>query len=296
MDQRLLQTFIQVANTGSITKTAEHQHITGTALLKQVNQLEEQVGVQLFLRTHRGVSLTKAGESFYNDAILLNSLIEGAIERAHLSLDDNKQLTIRLGSSLVTPASYFKQFWDQIASAAGACFNVVQTDASLLSANTLLANLGKTIDVLADIYDQQLLDQFQCQALKLADLPLKCGIAPQNPLAARNRLLKRDFISQRVYLYCLPQNPLQQQIKQRLTDAFPGVDIVEMPELSTEMFNMAINHGAIVITTDLWSQLNPFLVVKDLPVKLTVPYGLLYAKQPSTRVKRLLAIMRAVQP
>lgn len=257
--------------------------------------MEDQVGVRLFLRTHRGVSLTKAGESFYSDAILLNSLIENAIERAHLSLDDNNKLTIRLGSSLVTPIDYFKQVWEQISLNAEVCFNIVQTDASLLSANTLLANLGQTVDVLADIYDQQLLEQFRCQALKLSDLPLKCGIAPQNPLANKADLSRQDFLNQRVYLYSLPKNAFHQQIKHQLMDALPGADIIEMPELSTEMFNMAMNNAAIVITTDLWNHLNPFLVVKSLPVKLTIPYGLLYAEQPSTRVKQLLAIMRAVQ-
>ena len=63
-----LETFIRVAESGSFNKAAESGNITSTAVIKQMNLLEDEVGVKLFDRTHRGLKLTKAGESFLKDS------------------------------------------------------------------------------------------------------------------------------------------------------------------------------------------------------------------------------------
>ena len=42
--------------------------ITPTAVIKQINLLEHSLGVTLFERTHRGLTMTKAGVSLYKDA------------------------------------------------------------------------------------------------------------------------------------------------------------------------------------------------------------------------------------
>ena len=63
-----LTTFVQVADSGSFNKAAEALYISSTAVIKQINSLENNLGVQLFARTHRGLVVTAAGESLYQDA------------------------------------------------------------------------------------------------------------------------------------------------------------------------------------------------------------------------------------
>ena len=58
-----LDTFIRVADAGSFNKAAEQAFITPTAVIKQINLLETELDVQLFVRTHRGLKLTEAGKS-----------------------------------------------------------------------------------------------------------------------------------------------------------------------------------------------------------------------------------------
>ncbi len=60
-----LETFIRVADAGSFNKAAEESYITPTAVIKQLNLLEASLDVKLFKRTHRGLTLTKAGKSLY---------------------------------------------------------------------------------------------------------------------------------------------------------------------------------------------------------------------------------------
>ncbi len=62
-----LDTFLHVADAGSFNKAAEESYITPTAVIKQINLLEASLGVKLFERTHRGLILTKAGKSLYQE-------------------------------------------------------------------------------------------------------------------------------------------------------------------------------------------------------------------------------------
>jgi LysR family nitrogen assimilation transcriptional regulator len=61
MDTRRLRYFLEVAHTGSFTGAAERLRIAQPALSKQVGILENELGLQLFVRHGRGVTLTAAG-------------------------------------------------------------------------------------------------------------------------------------------------------------------------------------------------------------------------------------------
>lgn len=63
-----LETFIRVADAGSFNRAAEESFITPTAVIKQINSLESALEVKLFDRSHRGLTLTKAGRSMHQDA------------------------------------------------------------------------------------------------------------------------------------------------------------------------------------------------------------------------------------
>ena len=55
-----LETFLRVADAGSFNKAAEESYITPTAVIKQINLLEESLGVKLFDRSHRGAATHKS--------------------------------------------------------------------------------------------------------------------------------------------------------------------------------------------------------------------------------------------
>lgn len=57
----LYRVFYTVAKKGSLTKAAEELYISQPAVSQAVKQLENQLGVTLFRRTHRGVELSKEG-------------------------------------------------------------------------------------------------------------------------------------------------------------------------------------------------------------------------------------------
>lgn len=62
-DFKRLGYFVQVAELGSLTRTAERLRIAQPSLSRQMRILEEELGVTLFTRGHRGMKLTEAGET-----------------------------------------------------------------------------------------------------------------------------------------------------------------------------------------------------------------------------------------
>lgn len=81
MDLRHLRYFITVAEELNIGRAAARLHISQPPLTRQIQQLEEEMGVQLFIRTPKGVELTQAGEQLLEEARNIRALVEQAVER-----------------------------------------------------------------------------------------------------------------------------------------------------------------------------------------------------------------------
>ncbi|HTR10521.1 MAG TPA: LysR family transcriptional regulator [Paraburkholderia sp.] len=83
MELRHLRYFVAVAETGSLTVAAEQRLFTSQpSLSRQIRDLEDQVGVQLFSRSARGVELTAAGKAFLDHARLALAQVDAAAEAA----------------------------------------------------------------------------------------------------------------------------------------------------------------------------------------------------------------------
>jgi len=82
MDIRQLKYFIAVAEEQNFGRAAERLHRSQPPLTRQIQMLEEELGVLLFRRTAKGVELTQAGETLQRDAINILALVKQATERA----------------------------------------------------------------------------------------------------------------------------------------------------------------------------------------------------------------------
>lgn len=83
MELRHLRYFIAVAEEGSLTVAAERRlHTAQPSLSRQIRDLEHEVGVQLLMRSARGVELTEAGKVFLDHARLAIAQVETGREAA----------------------------------------------------------------------------------------------------------------------------------------------------------------------------------------------------------------------
>jgi DNA-binding transcriptional LysR family regulator len=68
MELYQLKTFVAIAREGSLTRAAERVFTSAPAVSAQLKALEDELGVKLFERTPRGMSLTEAGVSLLDEA------------------------------------------------------------------------------------------------------------------------------------------------------------------------------------------------------------------------------------
>ena len=68
MELRQLEHFVTTADFGSTRRAAETLYTSQSSVSKNISMLEEELGVTLFVRSNRGVSLTEAGREFYDQA------------------------------------------------------------------------------------------------------------------------------------------------------------------------------------------------------------------------------------
>ena len=84
-----LDTFVHAADAGSFSKAGEALFISPTAVMKQIDRLEEALEVRLFDRTPRGLMLTNAGKSYYQDAKYMIQYARDAQTRAKTAMQDD---------------------------------------------------------------------------------------------------------------------------------------------------------------------------------------------------------------
>lgn len=152
-----LDTFIQAADAGSFSKASEAMYISPTAVMKQINLLESALKVQLFHRTPRGLTLTDAGKSYYQDAKYMIQYAKDARLRAKNATQGSEPM-IRLGSSLMTPSQILMELWPRIREVLPEVrFEIVNFENTPENAREILKNLGQNIDIVAGIFDETML-------------------------------------------------------------------------------------------------------------------------------------------
>lgn len=112
MDIRVLQYFLAVAREESITKAAERLHMTQPPLSRQLKDLEEELGKQLFIRGSKKVTLTEDGILLRKRAEELVDLMEKT-KAEMASSSENISGDIHIGCGETEAISFLAQAaWD----------------------------------------------------------------------------------------------------------------------------------------------------------------------------------------
>jgi len=96
VDFRHLRAFIAVADESSVTKAADRLHISQPPLSRHIRQLEEELGLRLFVRHRHGVTLTEAGRQLLKEARALDAAASDFFAAARRVTRDGSH-TVRVG-------------------------------------------------------------------------------------------------------------------------------------------------------------------------------------------------------
>lgn len=291
-----LDTFLCVAEAGSFNKAAEKLYISPPAVIKQINLLEENLDLQLFVRTHRGLVLTKAGQSLYQDTKYIIQYCKDSVTRAKNAMQETENV-IRIGTSPMTPAQVLVDLWPKLqAYCPNIKFQLIPFDNTPENAREILGNLGQNIDVVAGIFDETMLNLRQCKGLEISREPICCAVSVHHRLAQKNSLTVQDLYGENLMLMRRDWSHYVDLLRDDLWKNHPQIHIVDFDFYDVAAFNQYENNNCVLMAVENWRYVHPLLKILPVDWGYTIPFGLLHSPNPSLAVAEFLrAVEKAVK-
>lgn len=286
-----LRSLVCVMDCGSFTKAAEKLFISPTAVMKQINALEEHLDLKLLKRTKRGVRPTEAGHSIYEDAQRLFEFSREAIARAH-HLAERLKATFRVGTSMLNPCKVFMDLWQNMSDDFPQyTLRIVPFEDDRIGILAELGALGKKFDFLVGACNSRAWLNL-CNFYSLGEYRLCCAVPRGHRLAEKKRLEVQNL-----YGECLMLGARGDGFSvDRVRDA-----LEKHPQISTEdtscfydidVFNVCEREKKVLLTLECWKEIHPSFITIPVDWEFTVPYGILYPLHPSKNVIDFLNILQ----
>lgn len=290
------QVFLRVAECGSFTRAARQLLVTPASVMKHINTLEGRLGVALFLRDKKGVTLTAAGRSLYKDGKRLAALARNAAARARQA-EQSEDVIIRVGSSLLNPSRVLTDLWAPLRNTHPQYkFSIVPYTDTKEERFAVVAALGDRFDLLVGSFDsKETLARANYLVLGYNRL---CVAVPQgHPLAKKEKLELQDLHGERLVKVRRGETERLDHFQDVIQLTHPQIIIQEADYYyDVDTFNACEQNGTLLLTLDAWADVHPSLVTLPVDWDYTVPYGILYAKEPADAITRFLQILHGMLP
>ncbi|MDE6678384.1 MAG: LysR family transcriptional regulator [Ruminococcus sp.] len=291
-----LETFIKVADCGSFNKASEELYISSPAVIKQINLLESSLNLRLFVRTHRGLIMTDAGKSLYHDAKYIIGYCNESVNRARNAMQKDEAV-IRIGTSPMTPGQFLMDMWASIHEICPDIkFQLIPFDNTPQNSVEILKNLGKNIDIVAGLFDDNFLKERKCSGLLLSYEPIRCAVSIYNELANKSELDVTDLYGRNLMIIHRGWNKCLDVMRDDLLRNHSEINIVDFNMFTLNAFNQCENSDNIMIAIDNWANVHPLLKVLPVDWNYCIPFGLLHSPEPSPDVRRFLRAVRQIKP
>lgn len=288
-----LETFVKVAQSGSFTKAAEELYLTPTAVMKQINALEKDLRVALFDRTNHGLHLTGAGEAFLSDARYLLEYLSRARERVREIYENENRKSIRIGTSVMTPAKFILDVWSEIQSRMTALkIELVPFDNNPVNSVEILRNLGQHIDVVAGLYDDRFLKERRCLAAHLYDKKIILAVPVAHALSAETIIASDKLKISKVLFIRRGWNRYIDDLRDQVEAK--GVKTEDFEMFNLAAYNRAVAENTPIITVEGWEDVHPLL--RPIPADWddTIPFGVFYSPTPTKLVKKFIDLLSSI--
>jgi DNA-binding transcriptional LysR family regulator len=290
-----LETFIHAADAGSFSKAADKLHVSPTAIIKQINILEADLGLKLFTRTYRGITLTEAGKSLYNDAKYIIQYSKDSVARAKDAAPGANDV-IRIGTSPLTSGQFLIDLWPKLHELCPETkFKLVPYENTPENAREIMKNLGRGIDIVAGYFDNDgYLDWRGCAALELSREPIRCAVPVSHRLAREEKLELNDLYGENLLFIKRGWNSHADRLRDDLLQNHRAINIVDFEFFNLSVFNHCENTNSVLMTVDHWKNVHPLLKILPVEWEHILPFGILHSPSPSQTVSRFLEAVQSV--
>lgn len=288
----VLETFIAVVKTGSFTKAAGSLFISSVSVMKQINNLENTLGLQLFNRSPRGVTLTAAGQVIYDAAIKMVDDAATAIDLAHNTARQDKKV-IRIATSLLRSAQPILNAWESLGDKKGDFeLQIIPFNDDPASLQTAVSGLGTSSDLIVGPVNANYLMNNDYAFFNLGDRQCNIMVPRDSDLANKKILTWDDLNGQSMILLRPHLSPQSDELRAEIVTHHPAIQIVNTDHFyDMSVFNRAANNKYLIKSLDIWHDVHPALI--DIPMKwnYTISYGILYASNVSAHVREFISLV-----
>ena len=295
MYNHLLDTFIAVTDCGSFNRAAGKLHITSTAVMKQMNTLEANLGLKLIERTPSGVYLTEAGARIYQDAKFLIEYSRRALEsaRAAARTGDN---TFRVGTSLLNPARPFMDLWYQVNQEfPDYKLHLVSFEDDHEGILSEIEKLGDKFDFLIGVCDSKAWLS-RCSFLPLGFYKKMIAVSREYRLASKKILKLSDLYGETLMMVKRGDSDLNDFLRNDLEMRHPQIRIEDTAQFyDLSVFNRCAETSNALLSLECWQDVHPGLVTLPVDWEYQIPYGLLYSPGAPEDVLRFVEAVKTLQ-
>ncbi|MGN1320934.1 MAG: LysR family transcriptional regulator [Acutalibacteraceae bacterium] len=288
MYNAMLDTFISVIDFGSFTKAAEHLYISPTAVMKQINSLENHLNLKLIERTPSGVKLTSAGKVIYRDAKFMIDYSKKSIDAANAATH-KYDTTFCVGTSLLNPAKPFMDLWYRVnQNFPDYKLHLVPFQDNHEGILSEIEKLGEKFDFLIGVCDSKAWLSL-CKFLPLGRYKKMIAVSREHPLASKNRIDIKDLYGETLMMVSAGDSGVNDFIRNDLEKNHPQIKIEDTPHFyDLSVFNRCAETGNILLTIECWQDVHPGIVTIPVNWDYSIPYGLLYSLNAPDDVKRFI--------
>lgn len=288
----MLHTFITVVNCGSFTKAAQQLYISPTAVMKQMNALEEHLQLQLINRTSSGITLTSAGAIIYEEAKRIMAYSDEAIKKARTALYAYST-TFCVGTSLLNPAKPFMDIWYRVNQHFPHYkLHLVPFEDNHKGILGEIKRLGEKFDFLVGVCDSKAWLSL-CQFLPLGRYKKMIAVSRDHPLASKKILTLPDLYGKTLMMVARGDSGLNDFLRYDLEKNHPQIHIEDTPHFyDLSVFNRCAETGNLLLTIECWKDVHPGLISLPVDWDYAIPYGILYSHNAPKDVLQFIDIVR----
>lgn len=290
MYDRQIVAFIRSADCGSFTKAADALYTTAASVMNQVNSLESRVGTPLFHRNQKGLTLTAAGASLYQDAQTIVQLSEEAMDRAR-KLAGNAQTVFRVGTSLLNPCEAFLNVWNRVETRYPQYkLQVVPFSDTKAGITGVLDQLGKDIDFIIGTQRSSIW-RSSCSFFPLGNYTVSCVVPRNHRLAAKSVLELSDLYGEDLMIGNDGDMDTVHSVFAYLKKEHPKIRVHHLKSYDIDTFNTCALSGFLLLAASPWTGTHPSLINIPIHWDYTTRYGILYAKTASSKLEKLFDVL-----
>lgn len=288
---RLLKTFISVADCGSFNKAAEILYNTPTGVMKQINTLEDSLGLTLLERNSHGISLTDIGMKIYSDAKFMIEYSDRSILTAKL-MKSAFETTFCVGTSMLNPAKPFMDLWYQLNTEfSDYKLHLIPFDDSYEGIVSEISKLGEKFDFLIGVCDSKVWSNV-CNFLPLGRYKKMVAVRQSHPLATKKSLQISDLYGYTLMMVKEGDSGINDSLRNDLMTNHPDITIEDTQSYyDASVFNRCAETDNILLNIECWSDVHPALVTIPVEWDYSIPYGIMYSLNPVDDVKHFIELV-----